>query len=224
VDLITEQKLERRERILAAARELFAERGYEGLTMRDLAAHCRVSVPTLYNQFGGKDALLGAAALSHFEALLTRARIEGPGQGHRRVIGTIEMCAGEIARLSDYHRALLRAFMGVSETAGLQASLAGQLTAELGEALGQMRSGRQLAAWVSPGVLAERITVACIGASVAWLLGGLDDRGLRAAMLHAAASMVLAGARGAARADLEQVVQAAQDVLAEGRGASAVRA
>ena len=35
--LIDEHKAERRARILAAARTLIAQRGYDGLTMRDLA-------------------------------------------------------------------------------------------------------------------------------------------------------------------------------------------
>src|SRR6185503_5019705 len=35
-----------------------AERGYEGLTMRELAQKARVAVPTLYNLFGSKDAIL----------------------------------------------------------------------------------------------------------------------------------------------------------------------
>src|SRR5689334_6227903 len=56
--LLEDNKAERRERILRAARKLVAERGYAGLTMRDLADAARVSVPTLYNLFGSKDAIL----------------------------------------------------------------------------------------------------------------------------------------------------------------------
>src|SRR5215468_6099300 len=56
--LLEQQKSERRTRILTAARELIAERGFAGLTMRELAHASRVSVPTLYNLFGGKHALL----------------------------------------------------------------------------------------------------------------------------------------------------------------------
>ncbi len=58
MNLFEEHKAERRARILAAARELIAERGYDGITMRDLARASRVSVPTLYDLFGGKQALL----------------------------------------------------------------------------------------------------------------------------------------------------------------------
>ena len=61
MDLMTEQRLARRAAILSTARELIAARGYESVTVRELAEICRVSVPTLYNQFGGKDQLLAEA-------------------------------------------------------------------------------------------------------------------------------------------------------------------
>jgi AcrR family transcriptional regulator len=213
MDLVTEQKLERRERILAGARELISERGYAGLTMRDLAAHCRVSVPTLYNQFGGKDALLASAVESHFTGLLDAVR-EGSGQrGHARVLAVVAACAEEQARLPRYHRALLLAFMRARETASLQASLVAELASELECGLDEMKAGRQLAAWVSSPVLARAITTACIAASTIWLTGELDDDMLRAAMLHAASTMVLGCARGSAREALESAARLSQRAL-----------
>ena len=44
--LLDQQMAERRQRILDAARGMIGERGYEGLTMRDLAEASRVTVPT----------------------------------------------------------------------------------------------------------------------------------------------------------------------------------
>ena len=209
---MTQQKLERRARILEGTRRLIAERGYAGLTMRDLAAHCRVSVPTLYNQFGSKDALLFAAVESHFSGLLAGARSRSDLQGHERLIGVVGLCADEMARLPRYHRALLRAFLGGREMS-LQASLAAELAAELELALDEMRARRQLAGWVSSGVLARRITACCISASVSWVVGEFDDEKLRAAMLHAAATMALGGARGAAQKPLEDAARGAQAIL-----------
>ena len=52
---------ERRERILEAAREIIADKGYEALTMRDLARASCVTVPTVYNLVGSKDRVLLAA-------------------------------------------------------------------------------------------------------------------------------------------------------------------
>ncbi len=48
------------ERILDAAEELFAERGYNGATLRDVATRVGVRPPSLYNHFASKDALYAA--------------------------------------------------------------------------------------------------------------------------------------------------------------------
>ena len=46
MDLVTRQKEERKQRILDVARLLIADRGYEGVTVRDLAEKSLVSVTT----------------------------------------------------------------------------------------------------------------------------------------------------------------------------------
>ena len=48
------------ERILDAAEALFAERGYDGATLRDVAARVGIRIPSLYNHFDGKDSLYAA--------------------------------------------------------------------------------------------------------------------------------------------------------------------
>jgi len=47
-------------RILDAAEELFAERGYHGTTLRDVADAVGLRIPSLYNHFASKDALYAA--------------------------------------------------------------------------------------------------------------------------------------------------------------------
>ena len=51
---------ERRQRILDAARSLIVKRGVPGLTMRGLARESGLAVKTLYNLWGGQDAILRA--------------------------------------------------------------------------------------------------------------------------------------------------------------------
>ncbi|MFT3873547.1 MAG: helix-turn-helix domain-containing protein [Nocardioides sp.] len=55
-----EQVRTTRRRILAAAQELFLERGYLGTTVEAVAGHARVSVQSIYNVVGGKADLLKA--------------------------------------------------------------------------------------------------------------------------------------------------------------------
>jgi AcrR family transcriptional regulator len=213
VDLMTEQRFERRARMLDAVRALVAEQGWRALTVRELARRCRVSVPTLYNQFGGKDGLLAAAALGHFAELLERTAREAGPPGWRRLLALVGRCAENMTRQSAYHRSLLEAFAVARETGPVQDRLVADLTRALAAELEEMRRQAELEDWIDSELLAGQITAACVSASVRWARGGLRDRGLRAAMLHAASLLVLAGARGEARRGLERVARTAQTEL-----------
>jgi AcrR family transcriptional regulator len=58
---LTERQLKRRADILEAARQLIAERGYGGVTMRELAERSGVVVKTLYLLYENKEVLLTTA-------------------------------------------------------------------------------------------------------------------------------------------------------------------
>ena len=60
----------RREQILATAAELFAARGFHGVSVGDLGAACGISGPALYRHFPSKDALLAEMLVEISEELL----------------------------------------------------------------------------------------------------------------------------------------------------------
>ena len=75
----------RRDQILATAAELFAQRGFHGVSVADLGAACGISGPALYRHFASKDAMLAEMLVSISEELLevgTRrvAEAESPKQ------------------------------------------------------------------------------------------------------------------------------------------------
>jgi AcrR family transcriptional regulator len=90
MDLVTRQREERKQRILEVARQLIAEHGYDGVTMRDLAEKSLVSVPTLYNLFGGKNDLLFAAVESYFVDLMGNAQLVEAEEGLAKIISLAE--------------------------------------------------------------------------------------------------------------------------------------
>ena len=57
----------RRRRIIAEAHTMLAEGGFERLNLRDLATAADVTVPTVYNLIGNKEALLKALTLGSME-------------------------------------------------------------------------------------------------------------------------------------------------------------
>jgi AcrR family transcriptional regulator len=68
---------ERREQIMAVAAELFAEKGFHGVSIAELGAACGFSGPALYRHFRSKDAVLAAMLVNISEELLSvgRARV-----------------------------------------------------------------------------------------------------------------------------------------------------
>lgn len=81
-------------RILDAAEELFAERGYRGASLRDVALRVGLRIPSLYNHFPSKDALYAAVLARGIgpvvELLTALARApEAERNDPRRVIGSV---------------------------------------------------------------------------------------------------------------------------------------
>lgn len=62
--------LGKRAAILEAAKRLFVEQGYDGVSMDQIAASAGVSKLTVYSHFGDKDALFAAAARAYCEQQL----------------------------------------------------------------------------------------------------------------------------------------------------------
>ena len=77
----------RREQILSTAAELFAARGFHGVSVVDLGAACGVSGPALYRHFASKDAMLAEMLVSISEELLEvgRHRVAESGSAQEAV-------------------------------------------------------------------------------------------------------------------------------------------
>jgi AcrR family transcriptional regulator len=58
-----------RERIQAAARQLFAARGFEATTTRDIAKAAEIAVGTLFNYFSSKEAIAADLAMEAVESV-----------------------------------------------------------------------------------------------------------------------------------------------------------
>ncbi|MET4002602.1 MULTISPECIES: TetR/AcrR family transcriptional regulator [Arthrobacter] len=70
----TQAKAERRGVLLQSAATLFAQRGFNGVSIEDLGAAAGVSGPAVYRHFNGKQALLGALLVEVSEDLLAGGR------------------------------------------------------------------------------------------------------------------------------------------------------
>ena len=103
---MTERQIRRREDILAAARKLITERGYEGVNMRDLAKESGVAPKTLYHQFGNKEKLLRAAVEERFRYLYRLIDEEDIEHGIDRIYFILDSVADTTDKNLAYARAL----------------------------------------------------------------------------------------------------------------------
>jgi AcrR family transcriptional regulator len=65
---------ERREQLLEIARGLFAERGFEGASIEEIATRAGVSKPIVYEHFGGKEGLYAVVVDREVRTLLSMMR------------------------------------------------------------------------------------------------------------------------------------------------------
>lgn len=86
--------MSRRDQILETAAELFAARGFHGVSVADLGAACGISGPALYKHFESKQAMLAEMLVSISEELLD--------VGRQRVAAA-DGPDGALAGLVDWH-------------------------------------------------------------------------------------------------------------------------
>jgi AcrR family transcriptional regulator len=211
MSLFEEHKAERRARIIAAARELVTKHGYDGLTMRDLAAAARVSVPTLYNLFGSKDAIL-AAELGR-TAVVISSRIQQHGSFFARGMAAFEAGMDMIEEQPAFFRAVMHMFLTSPESGDMRRASEAGYIAIMTANLSAAKQAGQLAAWAHPEVVARHMYGLYISIFLAWAADELDMKAFRTAALsgicHLLVGVTLGPFHDEALARLQQLYQEA---------------
>jgi AcrR family transcriptional regulator len=102
-----------RQKLLAAARELAAAEGYDGVTVRSVARRAGVSAPTAYQYFTSKDHLL-VDVLVELVGDTTGSLAQRPVDGATpadRAAATLRRAVDRVAAAPDLYVALTRAFL-----------------------------------------------------------------------------------------------------------------
>ncbi|HUQ07289.1 MAG TPA: TetR/AcrR family transcriptional regulator [Kofleriaceae bacterium] len=193
--LLDEHKSERRARILASARQQLAKHGYDGLTMRDLAQAARVSVPTLYNLFGGKDAILAAAMAESVERVASLAVPADVSFFGRARIG-FDAGMAMIADAPEFYRKLIPLFMTSPDAQPIRHRTELGFVALMTANLMAAREARQLAEWADPRVVAGHMWAQYMAAFLHWGTGGCSLEDFRTIALSGICHLLLGAARG----------------------------
>lgn len=132
---------ERREQLLDVARQLFAEKGFEGTSIEEIAHRAVVSKPVVYEHFGGKEGLYAVVVDREMRVLLERM-VSALSAGHPREL--LEQAAlallGYIQDSTDGFRILVRD-SPVASSSGTFSSLLNDIASQVEHILaGEFRS------------------------------------------------------------------------------------
>ncbi|MEM6681653.1 MAG: helix-turn-helix domain-containing protein [Pseudomonadota bacterium] len=137
------------------ARQLLASRGYEALTMRDLAAESEVALKTLYRIYGNKDKLLQSAIAEQYRGAYEAIDQDTQPVGLDRVFFIAESIAARVLEEASYIKALSK----MTSSQAMLETLTQLRTEMYTKALEQMRSQDDLCDFVSIPFLASSIGV-----------------------------------------------------------------
>lgn len=103
-----------RDRLLAVARDLFTQRGQDGVSVRDITSRAKANLGAITYHFGSKEALYHAAletlAAPLVDAIARAAR--GPGSGLDRVEAIVRAVLGHVAANPGAPAVVLRELAG----------------------------------------------------------------------------------------------------------------
>jgi AcrR family transcriptional regulator len=141
---------ERREQLLDVGRVLFAERGYEGTSVEEIAHQADVSKPVVYEHFGGKEGLYAVVVDREMRRLLDMVTGALTG-GHPREL--LEQAAfallDYIEHYTDGFRVLVRD-SPVAQSTGTFASLISDIATQVEDILGHEFEQRGFDANLAP--------------------------------------------------------------------------
>lgn len=207
------KRKERRDRMLGCARDLLGEVGYDGITMKNLAAACSVTTPTLYNTFGGKDQMLLEAVMQNLGEML-EADLPGPDvHGMDRLAGLLDALAASMMREPNYARMLIEAYRRELSQSPLGATMVSSSLQAAWVAMEEIRASGDLLDWINPMQLLARLATVHRGTNTEWMSGSITLDQLADVMVYGAAIMVAGATTGATQARAHEIARERQATL-----------
>jgi AcrR family transcriptional regulator len=158
---------ETRERLLRAAADVFARRGYDGTRVADIAAAAGVSNGALYAHFGSKAELLVAALRAHGRRLLAEVLAADPG---RPVTDLLLLVGRRLPRRRDGRGYLiveaLVAARRDEDVARLMRDYVGERAGSIAGLVRAAQAGGEIDPALSPGALAHFCFLLAMGSAL----------------------------------------------------------
>ncbi|WP_248961721.1 TetR/AcrR family transcriptional regulator [Sphaerisporangium perillae] len=141
---------ERREQLIRVSRTLFAEKGFDGTSIEEIAASAKVSKPVVYEHFGGKEGIYAVVVDREMQRLLSLVAV-ALNAGHPRI--RLERAALALLQYveesSEGFRILVRDSHAASGT-GTFASLISDIASQVEDVLADQFADRGYAPTLAP--------------------------------------------------------------------------
>ncbi|WP_432558903.1 TetR/AcrR family transcriptional regulator [Granulicoccus sp. GXG6511] len=160
---------ERREQLIAISRALFANKGFEGTSIEEIAARAQVSKPVVYEHFGGKEGIYAVVVDREVLTLLDAIRnslVEGQSRRElmeRATLALLDYVEGH----TDGFRILIRD-SGVGSNSGSFASILSDVASQVEDILVSEFKARNLDHRAAP--LYAQMLVGMVGVTGQWWL------------------------------------------------------
>lgn len=199
---------ERRNRIIRKVRDLVAERGIEPLGMRELAEECGVAVATLYNQFGSREGVIGAALEAdfqiHFEPLSERTKnLSAAEQFDARIRTAVHAVLGELRR---YTGSTMPLYFSHTPHPVLRRALHDLVVADFRHILEDIAQRGDLEPWVDVPSFADDIVTQHYALVMKWVQGHIADDDLYNRCIRAIGASFIGATRGRTRTAFRKLV------------------
>jgi AcrR family transcriptional regulator len=141
---------ERREQLLAVGRKLFAEKGYEAVSVEEIAAKADVSKPVVYEHFGGKEGLYAVVVDREMNTLMERITSALDGDHPRQLLEQAGLALFDYIDENSEGFAILVRDSPVSQQTGSFASLIVDIAGQVEDELAQQFAAHGLPKGLAP--------------------------------------------------------------------------
>lgn len=171
---LPESQIEKRSRILAQARDMMRKVGGDNLSVRELAASCNISVPTIYNQFKDKHDLMMAAGDEIFRWRLEQITLPESQPGLDQLLHLLDESYEMMVENSRISRWMFK----MHPETPIRSSL---LIAKslYHNCIEKMQLLDEIAGWLPVSFLGERLYYRIRSTALEWALGHVSDRGFK---------------------------------------------
>ncbi|WP_409436777.1 TetR family transcriptional regulator [Mycobacterium sp. SMC-14] len=165
-----------RERILDAASEIAAERGYEGTSIALVSAKCELPASSIYWHFKNKDDLIAAVIERSFASWLSAWQVPEEGTAHQRVQGLAMQIAKALLESPDFIRLGLMLALERRPIEARARAMFIQVRTQTAVALTQTLS--ELTPGLTETQMRQLVTYAIAGADGLFIANEVDDQAM----------------------------------------------